>query len=319
MQSVQESWIPPFVRNDYLLAVRTTGLRSHQLPKFSWKWNAGKRSLTVAEDHADSQFVNIGPEEFRPALSVAEDSSACAPAVCQTSDVRLETEVSELFSSPSSSPTPPPPVLPSPCSPLSHPTSPLSSHASSHPEVVDSIEERWPDLLASDDEVDAPVAGEAVFAAQQPPAGSLFVADAINGHLCPLLVDTGSAVTLMSEWFATVEMGLDPDSFTVDSPHLALSGPSGEQLTVVGSFIAHLVIGAAECRHRVPHWETNRDTWKFGGDRKERSTTDSPRCTHTDNEGEDDKECLFDFSKECSTFRNGGQQLHLHGNPTKDK
>ena len=131
--------------------------------------------MTVAEDHAGGQFVNIGPEEFRPALSVAEDSSACAPAACQTSDVRLETEVSELFSSPSSSPTPPPAVLSSPCSPLSHPTSPLSSRASSPPEVVDSIEERWPDLLASDGEVDAPVGGETVFAAQQPPASALLL------------------------------------------------------------------------------------------------------------------------------------------------
>ena len=61
---------------------------------------------------------------------------------------------------------------------------PLSSRASSPPEVVDSIEERWPDLLASDDEVDAPVGGETVFAAQHPPAGALFVAGAINGHLC---------------------------------------------------------------------------------------------------------------------------------------
>ena len=50
----------------------------------------------------------------------------------------------------------------------------------------------------------------------------------------------------------------------------------------------------------------------------ERSTTDSPRCTHTDNEGEDDQECLFDFSKERSTTRNGGQQLHLQESPTKD-
>ena len=158
----------------------TTGSRSHQLPKFSWKWNSRKRSLTVAEDHADGQFVNIGPE-FRPALSVAEDSSACAPAACQTTDVHLETEVSELFSSPS--PTPPPPVLSSPCSPLSHPSSPLSSRASSPPEVVDSIEERWPDLLTSDEEVDTPVAGEAAFAAQQPPAGALFVAGAIKASL----------------------------------------------------------------------------------------------------------------------------------------
>ena len=35
------------------------------------------------------------------------------------------------------------------------------------------------------------------------------------------------------------------------SPHLALSGHSGEQLTAVGLFVAHLVIGAAECRYRV--------------------------------------------------------------------
>ena len=38
----------------------------------------------------------------------------------------------------------------------------------------------------------------------------------------------------------------------------------------------------------------------FGEKGKGRSTTDSPRCTHTDNEGEDDQEYLFDFSKGAS-------------------
>ena len=59
---------------------------------------------------------------------------------------------------------------------------------------------------------------------------------------------------------------------------------------------------------------------EFGGERerKERSTTSSPRCTHTDNEGDDDQECLFDFGRERSTTRIGGQQLHLHESPTKD-
>ena len=52
---------------------------------------------------------------------------------------------------------------------------------------------------------------------------------------------------------------------------------------------------------------------------KGRPTADSPQDTQTDNEGEDDKECLFDFSKERSTTRTGGQQIHLHKNPTEDK
>ena len=95
------------------------------------------------------------------------------------------------------------------------------------------------------------MAGETVFAVQQHPDGTLFVVGAIIGYLCPLLVDTGSAVTLVSEWFTAVEMGLNTENFTVDSPHPALSGPSGEQLTVVGPFVAHLVIGAAECHHPV--------------------------------------------------------------------
>ena len=30
------------------------------------------------------------------------------------------------------------------------------------------------------------------------------------------------------------------------------------------------------------------------------------------------KECLFDFGRERSTTRIGGQQLHLHESPTKD-
>ena len=54
------------------------------------------------------------------------------------------------------------------------------------------------------------------------------------------------------------------------------------------------------------------------GKGKERPTRDSPRCTHTDNEGDDDQECLFDFGRERSTTRIGGLQLHLHESPMKD-
>ena len=168
--------------------------------------------MTVAEDHADGRFVHIGPEEFRPALSVAEDSLACAPAACQTSDFRLETEVSELFSSPSSSPTPPP-VLSSLCSPLSHPTSPLSSRAFSPPEVVDIIEECWPDLLASDDEVDAPWQVKLFLLYNSLQLVLYLLLALLMDISCPLLVDTGSAVTLISEWFTTAEMGIGPGQF----------------------------------------------------------------------------------------------------------
>ena len=60
--------------------------------------------------------------------------------------------------------------------------------------------------------------------------------------------------------------------------------------------------------------------WGRERERKERSTTGSPRCTHTDNEGDDDdEECLFDFGRERSTTRIGGQQLHLHESPREEK
>ena len=69
---------------------------------------------------------------------------------------------------------------------------------------------------------------------------------------------------------------------------------------------------------KIPPGGTNETRGIWGRKRKERSTTGSLRGTHTDNKGEDDQECLFDFGKERSTARNGGQQLHLHKNPTKD-
>ena len=69
---------------------------------------------------------------------------------------------------------------------------------------------------------------------------------------------------------------------------------------------------------RVPRLETRRIWGKRKGEEKKRSHNSSPRCTHTDNEGDDDQECLFDFGRERSTTRIGGQQLHLHESPTKD-
>ena len=69
------------------------------------------------------------------------------------------------------------------------------------------------------------------------------------------------------------------------------------------------------CMCRIPRIET-RGIWGRKG--KERSTAGSPRCTRTDNEGDDDQECLFDFGRERSTTKIGGQQLHLRESPTKD-
>ena len=66
----------------------------------------------------------------------------------------------------------------------------------------------------------------------------------------------------------------------------------------------------------IPRIKTRR-IW--GEKVKGRPTTDSPRCTHTNSEGVDDEESLLDLSKERSTTRIRGQQLHLHGNPTEDK
>ena len=69
----------------------------------------------------------------------------------------------------------------------------------------------------------------------------------------------------------------------------------------------------ANCK--IPRLET-RGIWGRKG--KKDPQQGSPRDTHTDNEGRDDKKRLLDFGRERSTTRIGGQQLHLHESPQEE-
>ena len=66
---------------------------------------------------------------------------------------------------------------------------------------------------------------------------------------------------------------------------------------------------------KIPRLET-RGIWGRKG--KKDPQQGSPRDTHTDNEGRDDKKRLLDFGRERSTARIGGQQLHLHESPQEE-
>jgi len=78
-----------------------------------------------------------------------------------------------------------------------------------------------------------------------PRPGTLFATGAVQGCLCPMFIDTGSSVTLLSEWFATVELGVDPETFLPVGNNDSFVGAAGESLSVVGSLILPLIIGAA--------------------------------------------------------------------------
>ena len=69
---------------------------------------------------------------------------------------------------------------------------------------------------------------------------------------------------------------------------------------------------------KIPRLEIRGIWGKRKGKKRKIPQQGFPRDTHTDNEGDDDQECLFDFGRERSTTRIGGQQLHLHESPTKD-
>ena len=103
----------------------------------------------------------------------------------------------------------------------------------------------------SDDEVDAPVADEAVLLHISPQV----VPSLLQTPLVDISVHCLCSPYLLSPscWSgsATVNIGLDSAYISANSRHLALSCLSGGQLTVVGSFVAHLVIGSAECPHQV--------------------------------------------------------------------
>ena len=70
----------------------------------------------------------------------------------------------------------------------------------------------------------------------------------INGEATDILVDTGAAVTLLSEWHACVELGLTLDKI---EQCCNLVGVDGLPLDLVGEVLVQIEIGTATCTHVV--------------------------------------------------------------------
>ena len=80
---------------------------------------------------------------------------------------------------------------------------------------------------------------------------ALIVDGAVQGRLCSMLVDSGSAVTLLSEWFITVELGYELDVLLALRQSEDIIGPSGEPLELVGALETDLVFREMDCRQSV--------------------------------------------------------------------
>ena len=83
------------------------------------------------------------------------------------------------------------------------------------------------------------------------PRDALIVDGAVQGRLCSMLVDSGSAVTLLSEWFITVELGYELDVLLALRQSEDIVGPSGEPLELVGALETDLVFREMDRRQRV--------------------------------------------------------------------
>ena len=83
------------------------------------------------------------------------------------------------------------------------------------------------------------------------PRDALIVDGAVQGRLCSMLVDSGSAVTLLSEWFVTVELGYEPDVLLALRQSEDIVGPSGEPLELVGALETDLVFREMDRRQSV--------------------------------------------------------------------
>ena len=66
-----------------------------------------------------------------------------------------------------------------------------------------------------------------------------------------MLVDSGSAVTLLSEWFVTVELGYELDVLLAVRQSEDIVGPSGEPLELVGALETDLVFQERDRRQSV--------------------------------------------------------------------
>ena len=63
-------------------------------------------------------------------------------------------------------------------------------------------------------------------------SGILNVLGKVQGHLCTMLIDSGSSATLVSDWFSEIDLDLSPTDFLSPSPEDQLCGASGEPLEV---------------------------------------------------------------------------------------
>ena len=83
------------------------------------------------------------------------------------------------------------------------------------------------------------------------PRDAQIVDGAVQGRLCSMLVDSGSAVTLLSEWFVTVELGYELDVLLALRQSEDIVGPSGEPLELVGALETDLVFREMDRRQSV--------------------------------------------------------------------
>ena len=83
------------------------------------------------------------------------------------------------------------------------------------------------------------------------PRDALIVDGAVQGRLCSMLVDSGSAVTLLSEWYVTVELGYELDVLLALRQSEDIVGPSGEPLELVGALETDLVFREMDRRQSV--------------------------------------------------------------------
>ena len=83
------------------------------------------------------------------------------------------------------------------------------------------------------------------------PRDALTVDGAVQGRLCSMLVDSGSAVTLLSEWVVTVELGYELAVLLALRQSEDIVGPSGEPLELVGALETDLVFREMDRRQSV--------------------------------------------------------------------
>ena len=111
----------------------------------------------------------------------------------------------------------------------------------------------WLDWDDDDNDDDVPADGSSLCPRVKSafPRDALIVDGAVHGRLCSMLVDSGSTVTLLSEWFVTVGLGYELDVLLALRQSEDIIGPSGEPLELVGALETDLVFWEMDRRQSV--------------------------------------------------------------------